>query len=111
MTKVEPNADMLALADAEIARVWPDRWARANDPTLRGRSKARNNLRKQYRKWRAQIDFMEANPTASCLNCQHRRKMPVDARFYCDLDSDFHGYAVLTSNNPCVRHLFTEQPQ
>lgn len=95
-------------SDGDIARDWPDRWERANNPTLRGRSKARNNLRKAYRGWRAQIDFMRANPTASCLNCQHRKQMPLDTRFHCELDSDFHGYAVLASNNPCVRHQFMD---
>lgn len=90
--------------DADIARDWPERWARANDPSLRGRSKARNNLRKAYRGWRALAEFMQANPTASCLTCKNRVKMPLDDRYYCAEDSDFHGYSVLTSNNPCLNY-------
>lgn len=91
--------------DALIAARWPDRWARANDPRLRNRSKARNNLRKCFRAAVAHDAFKAANPDARCSNCEHANANPTPglSGLFCLLDSDFEGYQGTNPDNVCAR--------
>lgn len=92
--------------DAAIAAAWPDRWARANNPALPNRSKARNNLRKRWREFVAHQEFVAANPTAACRNCAHCGAIPhsANARNFCELDSDYYGYSVIDDlGSVCTR--------
>jgi hypothetical protein len=91
--------------DAAIAERFPSEWARANDGSLRGRSKARNNLRKRYRYVVELEAFKAANPDARCGNCAHGDLNPsVGIKgLSCELDSDFHGYAMVDPANVCAR--------
>jgi hypothetical protein len=101
---MNPDAARLAL-DAEIARVWPVEWRKANDPTRRNRSKARNNVRKR---WLAMLElgaFRAANPDARCANCTHCK--PYKSRdkneCHCELASDFYGYSLTKLDHVCTR--------
>jgi hypothetical protein len=90
--------------DAKIAALWPAQWAKANDPTLRRRSKARHNLRAAYDA-RLKFDaFKAAHPNARCGNCVSFKKMPDDSksRSMCEFDSDFHGYTIATADGLCT---------
>lgn len=92
------------IIDAAIAKLWPAAWARANDPRLRNRSKARQQIRKRYRDHVAYVEFRKSFPTAACKNCANRSEphlMP--GKLACDLDSDFHGYQLVDSENVCTR--------
>ena len=92
----------MAATDAAIAEHWPAQWAKANNPVLRNRSKARNNLRRQWRLAQEHQAFVAANPEAKCGNCAHcstqHYKKP-----YCELDSDFHGYQLVELQDVCTR--------
>jgi hypothetical protein len=91
--------------DHEIAAAWPDKWARANNPALRSRSKARNNLRKSWRGHKEWLAFKAANPTAACANCRYNTPMPNDGRSTCDVGSDFHGYSMIRDvSSVCTEH-------
>ena len=89
--------------DAAIAAKWPDAWARANDPTRRGRSKARQQLRQRYRASLEFDAFRQANPEAQCGNCSHFAPMPFDSKgqMHCSAKSDFHGYQIATADGVC----------
>ena len=87
--------------DAQIAASWPDRWARANDPSLRNRSKARNNLRKAFA-YALRVDAIrEANPDARCATCKHYEQMPHGERKHCSIERDFHGYLMTAPDSLC----------
>jgi hypothetical protein len=94
--------------DAAIAARWPEKWAKANDATLRGRSKARQKLRQQYAYTLEFEAFVAANPNAKCGNCEHFGRVPDSQKRCCDLDSDFYGYAITKADGACVRHKLTE---
>lgn len=94
-----------AEVDAKIAKAWPNRWAKANDPNLRGRSKARQQLR---RAWRRKLEFeafKAANPDMSCFNCQHREKNPTtmpEFDWHCAMGQDGPWYSPITEDRPCT---------
>lgn len=96
--------------DAAIAKLWPDRWAKANDPTKRNRSKARQQLRKAYANALAFDAFVAANPNARCGNCKHFEKVPHDSKglWHCSIESDFHGYAITYDGNRCIKWKATQ---
>lgn len=89
--------------DDAIAEDWPERWAKANNG--HGQSKKRNNLRKAYKTHLAFLAFKAANPHARCGNCTEFKPIPVHANggMQCELESDFHGYAITTANRVCVK--------
>lgn len=89
--------------DAAIAATWPARWAKANDPTRRNRSKARNNLRKAYAHKVEHDRFVASNPSAACANCAHKWQPPHTIVLACQLDSDFHGYQTVSPIHVCTR--------
>lgn len=91
--------------DAAIAERWPDRWAKANDPAKRNRSKARQQIRKAYADALAYDAFVLANPTARCGNCEHFEKVPHDTKgqWHCSIESDFHGYAIAKADGICTK--------
>lgn len=96
-----------AATDAAIAARWPDAWARANDTSLPRRSKARQQLRMRYKHAVALEEFRAANPTARCGNCAHGDRDPTPGirGLSCELDSDFHGYAMVHPDSVCTRWL------
>lgn len=91
--------------DEAIAIRFPLEWARANDPAKRGRSKARNNLRRRYRAIVELETFVSGNPSASCVSCVHSTSDPTPGirGLTCDLDSDFHGYQMVRADHVCAR--------
>jgi hypothetical protein len=93
------------VTDAAIAARFPREWARANDPSLRNRSKARQQLRQRYRHQLALDALMLANPQARCSSCAHVRTDPSPGLkgTFCDLDSDFEGYARVAPDFVCTR--------
>lgn len=93
------------MSDEAIAKAWPDRWAIANDPARRNRSKARNNLRRLWKHHVELEQFKSANPDARCANCEHRsvNQMVLSGTATCDLDSDFQGYQRVDDAAVCAR--------
>ena len=89
--------------DAAIAAKWPDAWAKANDPSRRNRSKARQQIRQRYRLSLEFAAFKQANPDARCGNCDSFGPMPHDSRMMCGAESDFHGYAIATADGLCMK--------
>jgi hypothetical protein len=91
--------------DAAIAAKWPEQWARANNPALRNRSKARQQIRQRYRLAQAFDAFKQANPDARCGNCGSFKPMPNDAKgaMHCEAESDFYGYQLANANGLCVK--------
>lgn len=90
------------MTDADISRVWPERWAKANDARP-GASKRRNNLRKAFRNYLERTAFVAANPEACCANCAHMainftRKQP-----HCELDSDYYGDQLVKPDYVCTK--------
>lgn len=90
---------------AHIAALWPARWAKANDPALTKRGKARKRLRDAYIGMQQLAVFKAAHPTARCGNCAKFKRMPLDSkgRSHCEADSDFHGYTIADRNGICTR--------
>lgn len=90
--------------DAKIAALWPDKWAKANDPRLARRAKARNHLRSAYAAHVKFADFKARHPNASCGNCVNFKRLPHDTkgRHMCEADSDFHGYTIVERNGLCT---------
>lgn len=41
---------------------------------------------------------------ACCGNCRHYGRVPVSKERCCDLESDFHGYAITTADRICDKH-------
>lgn len=97
------------LTDAAIADRWPERWAQANAPTRRNRSKARQQLRKRYAQTLAHEAFVEANPGARCASCDHCRRRALSAGLMCLLDSDFYGDRIVNADDVCTR--FSPSPE
>lgn len=89
--------------DLAIAAAWPGRWAKANDPSLPGRSKARQKLRQRYAQALKREAFIEANPHARCSSCAHSGGRQFTDALVCELDSDFHGYSVTPPDYVCTR--------
>jgi hypothetical protein len=90
--------------DTQIAQFYPAEWARANDPRLSNRSKARNNLRRRYRLVQEHMAFVAANPEARCSGCAHSNLNPSSIKgLVCDLNSDFHGYQMVSPDDVCTR--------
>lgn len=92
------------VTDQAVAERFPREWARANDPSLRNRSKARNNLRRRYRLAVEHEAFVAANPLATCAACANSTLNPGMVKgLACDLDSDFHGYQMVDPAHVCTR--------
>lgn len=92
--------------NARAAELWPDRWAATEALTGKRRSNRRASLRAQAKNH----DALAALPAmARCGTCAHFIKSPVGRA--CDLDSDFHGYALTTAGARCARWKGKEQPQ
>ena len=89
--------------DAAIAAKWPEAWAKANNPNLRNRSKARQQIRQRYRLSLEFAAFKQANPQAQCGNCKHFERMPHDTRMHCSIESDFYGYQIAVAGGLCVK--------
>lgn len=84
------------VTDTQVAARFPAEWARANDPALPNRSKARQKLRQRYRIAIATDAWRTANPGAFCSNCAHCSHPALRPEaFRCDLESDFHGDAIV----------------
>ena len=89
------------VTDAAIAAKWPERWAKANNPSLPYRSKARQQLRKRYAVALEHKAFVASNPEARCSSCDHGE--PYRDDLSCQLDSDFHGYQIVHPEYVCTR--------
>ena len=91
--------------DAAIAALWPEAWAKANNPALRNRSKARQQIRQRY-KFHLEMDALQkAKPHARCGVCKHYEPVPHSSggKFHCSIESDFHGYQITTPDNLCLK--------
>ena len=89
--------------DAKIAAMWPKQWARANDSSLRNRSKARQQIRQRFALANKHSAFVAANPEARCGNCEHQSFTHHTQKARCDLDSDFHGDQLVSLQDVCTR--------
>ena len=84
--------------NVRAAELWPDRVAAMEALTGKRRSSRRASLRRQAE----HHDAMAALPAvARCGTCAHFITSPVGRA--CDLDSDFHGYALTSADNRCPR--------
>lgn len=84
--------------NVRAAELWPDRWSACESLTGKRRSNRRASLRKQAQNH----DALAALPSiARCGTCNHFIKSPVGRA--CELDSDFHGYALTTAEKRCAR--------
>lgn len=97
--------------DAAIAKNWPRRWAAANDPTKPNRSKARNNLRRQYRAAMTLSEWQANHPQATCGTCDNCAEIPGSAGRHCDVESDFKGYVVTYAETACWNMFWKAQPR
>ena len=88
--------------DTEIARAWPERWAKANEQRPGG-SKRRNNIRKAYLGAMEHAAFVATNPHARCSNCRHLGHKATLPKPFCELDSDFYGYQTVVLDHVCTR--------
>lgn len=92
--------------NARAAELYPDRWARMEGLTGKRRSNARATLRRNAENH----DALAALPAvARCGTCVHFINSPVGHA--CDLDSDFHGYALTTADKRCARWQAKDQAQ
>ncbi|TNE58642.1 MAG: hypothetical protein EP341_03230 [Sphingomonadales bacterium] len=92
--------------DEKIAEAWPDEWARANSGA--NGSKKRSSLRKRFIAAYNHEQFVKNNPSAKCANCDHcsiYQWSRTGNEFTCDLDSDFHGYALTKLNDVCIHWI------
>jgi hypothetical protein len=89
--------------DEQIAREWPQRWAKANEPRP-GASKRRNNLRKCWKYAQEIACFRAANPTARCETCRNWQPVPHSkkAERHCSVQSDFYGYQITKPDAVCT---------
>lgn len=90
--------------DAEIARIWPARWAKAN-AARPGASKRRTNLRKAFRQYQAHTAFVASNPDARCGNCAHVAMKHTRDQPHCELDSDYYGDQLVKLDGVCTRWI------
>lgn len=90
--------------DEDIARDWPDAWARANDTTRPGASKRRNRVRAEYRKAKEFDAWRAEHPDAACSNCRHCDPcLHEPGRICCGLESTGGTYTLTTPDNVCIR--------
>lgn len=84
------------------AELYPERWQAAlKVPGKRGQSR-RRSLRRQAEN-EIVLRGLRADG-ASCLTCKHRGSYPLKpTQPTCDLESDFHGYALTRLDDLCVR--------
>lgn len=92
--------------NARASELWPDRWAAMERLTGKRRSNRRASLRAQAKNHDA---LAALPPHARCGTCEHFIKSPVGRA--CDLDSDFHGYALTTATDRCARWQTKGRPQ
>lgn len=96
---------MLTDRDALAARMFPREWAAVEHKV--GASKKRQQLRQRaeqevvWRKVKAELDAKGA----TCGNCRHCSPYPMsrNGELSCDLDTDFHGYAIVKPTHVCAR--------
>jgi len=97
--------------DAAIAAKWPEEWAKANDPTLRGRSKARGKLRKEYAYFLAIDALLARQPNACCATCDNFEPVPHSSKMHCSAESDFYGYQIASPDGLCTKWRAQLNPQ
>lgn len=91
--------------NARAAELYPDRWSIMEAATGKRRARMRHSLRALA----ANHDALATLPAdARCGTCVHYIKSPVGRA--CDLDSDFHGYALTKADDRCARWA-AAQPQ
>lgn len=90
--------------NVRAAELWPDRWREGEGLTGKRRSHRRASLRAQAKNH----DALASLPSvARCGTCAHFIKSPVGRA--CDLDSDFHGYALTKAEDRCARWQAKDQ--
>ena len=64
----------------------------------------RRRAAKREREAAAYAAALAALPAdATCSTCRHLDRVHVAPRLSCDLDSDFHGYAITRADHKCPR--------
>jgi hypothetical protein len=89
--------------DAAIAAKWPVEWAKANNPALRRRSKARQKLRQRFAYGKQIEALLSRNPTAACANCDNFERVPNSDKMHCSAESDFYGYQIASPRGLCLK--------
>lgn len=84
---------------ALAAEMFPREWAAALKVTGKRGNNRRANLRKRALNEQAMIPLRAKG--ATCATCRHRRRVAGIAEPVCDLDSDFHGYAITALDRLC----------
>jgi hypothetical protein len=94
------------VTDAKIAELWPREWAKANDPTRRGNSKRRQQLRQAYARTLEMEQLLLRQPDARCGTCEHFELIPRDrtGQHHCSAESDFYGYVHASADNLCLKY-------
>lgn len=94
------------VTDALIAELWPEKWAKANDPTRRNNSKRRQQLRQAYALSLEMESLLSRHPDARCGTCEHFELMPHDrtGQHHCAAESDFYGYVLASADNLCLKY-------
>lgn len=86
--------------NALAASMFPADWARMETMTGKRRSRMRATLRNRA-VYQTALAALPAK--ARCGTCAHHGRFPTDPRMTCELDSDFHGYAIVTPDHKCPR--------
>lgn len=89
-----------SLRNDRARAMFPAEWARMETLTGKRRSRLRASLRNRA-DYQAGMDALPA--IARCGTCLHRDSYPGDGRPTCDLDSDFHGYQIVSLDHRCPR--------
>ena len=90
--------------NARAQAMFPDDWARMEAMTGKKRQRLKASLRHRADYAAGLADLPKQ---ASCGTCEHRERH-FEIGDYCDLDSDFHGYAKVKLTHRCPRWSATQ---
>lgn len=89
--------------DEQIARDWPEKWTRANDPNRPGASKRRNNIRRAYREAQAFKAWRAKRPNASCAGCANVSTLYAPKHpLTCDLEATGGSCMPVAADHVCM---------
>jgi hypothetical protein len=91
--------------DAEIAKAWPRRWAKANDPSRPKASKRRNVLRRAWKNEKALTSLrLDGASCSSCRSFEQRGGTAPKGEMICAAHSDFYGDVLARPGGLCLSY-------